>query len=137
MSNDKVLIVRRAYAALNDAYVGGEYTDAVERLCHPDVVLKTSGLSPETGEYRGHAGVRQFAENQAEGFQQLSVHPLEFIPAGDKVIVSAWVGGRERHTGVQAEFLVAHIWTIRSARVARIDMYRSRREALDAVRPVE
>jgi ketosteroid isomerase-like protein len=134
MSKDNVLIVRRAYAALNDAHIGGEYTDAMERFCHADVVLQTSGLFPETGEYRGYVGMRQFAENQAEAFQQLSVHPLEFIPAGNKVVVSVWFGGRTRHTGIQAEFLAAHIWTIRSARVARIDMYRSRSEALDAVR---
>jgi ketosteroid isomerase-like protein len=134
MSRENVEIVRLAYVAMNDAYATAEFTAAVERFCHPDIVLKTSGLFPETGEYRGHAGVRQFVENQAEAFQQMSVHPLEFIDAGEKVVVAVWFGGRARHTGIQAEFLVAHIWTIRAARVARMDMYRSRDEALAAVR---
>ncbi len=135
MSEENVAVVQRAFAALNDAYRTGNYTGTrpFETFCHPDVTLRTSGMFPESGEYHGFDGLRRFTENQAEAFEEMSVKPIEFIDAGEHVVVPIRFGGTARHTGIDATFSVTHVWTVRARKVACIDFYATRDEALKAV----
>jgi hypothetical protein len=133
MSQENVEVVKRCYADLNNAYRSGAYGRRFEELAHPDVVLRTSGMFPESGEYHGYEGLRRFAENQAEAFEAMSIEPLEMIDAGDRVVVPTSFGGKARHTGIPATFAVVHVWTMREGKVAALDMYRDRSEALKAV----
>ena len=133
MSQENIDLVRRCYDAMNEAYRTGDLGKPMEEFCHADVVLRTSGMFPESGDYEGHEGLREFAANQAEAFEQMWVRPDEFIDAEDRVVVPVHFGGEARHTGIAVAFSVIHVWTVRDLRVARLDMYRSRAEALDAV----
>jgi ketosteroid isomerase-like protein len=90
-------------------------------------------MFPESGEYRGYDGLRQFTMNQAEAFEQMSVQPAEFVDAGDRVVVPVRFGGKARHTGIETTFSVVHVWTIRDGKVSGLDMYQSREDALQAV----
>ncbi len=133
--SESLNLVRSIYAALNDAYRGGEYggADTMAAFAHPDVTLRTSGMFPESGEYRGYDGLREFAENQALAFQSMSVEPREYIEAGQRVVVPLRFGGKARHTGIETTFDIVHVWTIREKRVSELAMYRSREQALKAV----
>jgi ketosteroid isomerase-like protein len=133
MSQEDVEFVRGIYENLTDAYKTGDYTQLIEDFCHPDVVLKTSGMFPETGDYTGYEGLRAFTANQAEALEQMWVQPAEFIDAEDRVVVPLRFGGKARHTGIEAAFSVVHVWAIRDRRASRLDMYRGREEALKAV----
>ena len=133
MSQENVELVKRCYEALNEAYRSGQYGGWIEGFAHPDVRLRTSGMFPESGEYCGYQEVRRFAENQAEAFEEMFVRPLELIDAGARVVVPISLGGKARHTGISATFTVAHAWAIRDGKVAAIDMYQQRSEALQAV----
>lgn len=133
MSHENVEIARRGYEALNNAYKTGEFMPAIESTSTPDVVLKTSGSFPETGEYHGHDGMRAFIANQAEVFEEMSIQPEEIIDAGDRLVVPLRFGGKARHSGIETHFSVVHVWTIRDGKAARLDMYRSKAEALEAV----
>ena len=133
MSRENVEIVKRSYDGINDAYKTGDYLRPIEEVCHPDVVLRTSGMFPESGEYHGYAGLREFTSNQAEAFEQMSVQPAEFVDAGDQIVVPVRFGGKARHTGIETTFSVTHVWTIHDGKVSRLDMYRSREAALKAV----
>src|SRR3989440_1843019 len=57
------------------------------------------GMFPETGEYHGYAGLREFTSNQAEAFEQMSVQPAEFVDAGDQIVVPVRFGGTARAEG--------------------------------------
>jgi ketosteroid isomerase-like protein len=48
-------------------------------------------------------------------------------------VVPLRFGGTARHTGIDATFSVVHVLTIRDHKIARLDMYQSRDEALKAV----
>ena len=133
MSQKNVEIVKRTYDGINDAYKTGDYLQPIEEVCHPDVVLRTSGMFPESGEYHGYAGLREFTSSQAEAFEQMSVQPAEFVDAGDQIVVPVRFGGTARHTGIETTFSVAHVWTILDGKVSRLDMYQSREDALKAV----
>ena len=132
MSQKNVEIVKRTYDGINDAYKTGDYLQPIEEVCHPDVVLRTSGMFPESGEYHGYAGLREFTSSQAEAFEQMSVQPAEFVDAGDQILVPVRFGGKARHAGIETTFSVTHVWPIHDGKVSRLDMYRSRADALKA-----
>jgi ketosteroid isomerase-like protein len=127
-------LVRSIYAKLNDAYATGN-VEAWElaAFSHPNVVLRPSGMFPETGEYHGHDGVRKFTENQAQAFAWMRVEPHEYIEAGHRIVVPIRVGGKARHTGIETTFDVVHVWTLSSGKVSEIAMFRTRAEAFRAI----
>jgi ketosteroid isomerase-like protein len=90
-------------------------------------------MFPDHGDYRGYDGLRKFTRNQAEAFEQMWAEPAEFVEADDQVVVLVQFGGTARHTGIETAFSAAHVWTIDSGKVSRIDMYRDRESALKAV----
>jgi ketosteroid isomerase-like protein len=133
MSRENVDFARRSYAALNDMLKRGQVDhSAIEQLWTEDCVLKPSGLLPESAEMYGHDGIARFIRNQMEAFDQLQVEPLEFIDAGERVVVPIRFGGKARYTGMDVTFAVVHVATLRGGKVARLDMFRDRAEALQA-----
>jgi len=62
----------------------------------------------------------------------MSLEPEEFIDAGDRVVVPLQFGGEARFTGLEVKFAVVHVATIRDRKLARLDIYMSRAEALQA-----
>ena len=133
MSQENVELARRGYAALNEAYQTGEFLSAVQEFCDPEIVLRPSGILPESSEMRGHEGLLRFAGLQTEAFEEFWVEPQEFIDAGDRVVVPVRFGGLAQHTGLEVVFDVVHVCTARDGKWTRIDMYVSKAEALEAV----
>jgi uncharacterized protein len=133
MSRENVDLVRRGYAALNQNFQSGELDfSLIEKLWTQDCVLVPSGLLPESREMQGHAGIAQFATAQMEAFEQMWVEPLEFIEAGDRVVVPVRFGGKARHTGIEVEFSVVHVFTVRNGKLARLDMHADKPKAFEA-----
>lgn len=133
MSQQNVEIARRTYEALNQMLVGREVDrDLIESQWTADAVLRPSGVLPETAEVRGHDGVARFLSNQMEAFDQLRVEPLEFFDAGDRVVVPIRLGGKARYTGMDVAFELVQVFTLRDGKIARLDVYRERAEALEA-----
>ena len=150
MSQENVEIVRRMYEEAEAAYYGrldalheahetgdfGEFLPSAEELLHPDFALESPEDSPfpeaGTREWRGREGFLRFVAGQAEGFDAMSLEPEEFIDAGDSVVVPLQFGGQARFTGLEVKFAVVHVATIRDRKLARLDIYMSRAEALQA-----
>jgi len=137
MSKQNVALARRGYAALNAAYESGEVNDLLpilDEIWEPDVVLKGTGSVLAGGEeWHGHDGMLRFTASQMEAFQKMSLEPLEFIDAGDQLVVPVRFGGRARHTGIEVEFRATHVFTFHDGKATRMDIYESKAEALEAV----
>ena len=104
MSQENVALARRGYAALNAAYESGEVNDLLpilDEIWEPDVVLKGTGSVLAGGEeWHGHDGMLRFTASQMEAFQQMSLEPLEFIDAGDQLVVPVrWTSAPHRDRG--------------------------------------
>jgi ketosteroid isomerase-like protein len=117
MSRETVEIVRRSIDALNRRDL-----DAAFRYLDPEIDVDWSlfrGL--EAGGYR--------EEPAARGFW---ITPLEFIDAGDRVIVpnSTLLCGRD---GVEAVARSAPVVTVRSGRIVAWTLYQEKADALEAV----
>jgi ketosteroid isomerase-like protein len=133
MSRENVEFVRRSYRALNEMLKRGEVDrSSIEEIWTPDCLLKPSGLLPESAEMHGHEGVAQFIGNQMEAFAELQVDPLEFLDAGERVVMPIRFGGKARYTGMEVAFAVVHVATLRHGKMARLEMFRDKADALKA-----
>ena len=59
--------------------------------------------------------------------------PLEYIDAGDRLVVPYRFGGRARYTGLEVEFSFVHVFTLREGRSVRIDVYPDKPAAFAAL----
>ena len=133
MSRENVELALEGYEALNAALRIGDFREALERFCDPEIVLMPSGVMPESSEMHGHEGLLRFVTLQTEAFEDFSVEPLAFIDAGEKVVVPVRFGGRASHTGLEVRFEVVHVCTARNGKWSRLDIYATESEALAAV----
>ena len=133
---DNVELAKRGYAAVNEAYEQDSVEPlraAVEEMWADDGVLVTSGrLFPEAGEWPGREGFLRFASQQMEAFERMWLKPLEFITAGDKVVVRVQLGGIARHTGITMEFELYHVIQYEDGKVIRLEAHVPRADAFGA-----
>ena len=136
MSQENVDRVLQGYAAINAAYKSGHVDDLLllaEEYWDSDVVLTTSGkLLPEAGEWRGPQGLLRFIEAQMEAFSQMWLEALEIIDGGDRLVAAVRFGGQARHTGIEIDFSIFHVLTLRNGKMTRLDVFVSKSEALEA-----
>jgi ketosteroid isomerase-like protein len=127
MSQENVEIAGRAYEAINRRGVEG----AIEFL-HPEIEIHDFPEIPDTRLYRGHDGFRALFRNIDALFEDLRWEPVEYIDAGDNLIVMTRTFGRGRRSGVEVEATVAHLWTIRDGKAFRLRMLGDRDTAVRA-----
>jgi ketosteroid isomerase-like protein len=127
MSEENVEIVQRLYDALNRDDIEG----AIEWL-DPAVRYDLSERVFNPAVYEGHDGIRRFAANLAEVWDEFRTEPVEFIDAGETVVVSHRVRARGKGSGVEVELPSSNLYRLRDRRVFAIRMYREHADALEA-----
>jgi ketosteroid isomerase-like protein len=128
MSEENVEIVRRAHEAFNQRDL-----DAVAELIEADWVMDWSrSIGPRRGVYRGRAGVEEWIAGIAEAFDGFEILPLEYIEAGDEIVVPTQVKGRGRGSGVVVDAAAATVWELERGKVVKLTLYQSKDEALEA-----
>jgi ketosteroid isomerase-like protein len=132
MSQENLELVRNGW----QAFERGDM-EAFLALCDPDIAWdQTHYVSGEfAAVYHGHDGIKRFLGEWLEPFEDFYVHAEEFIDAGEAVLVRVRQGGRGKHSGATVEsppyWLISRL---RDALVVRIEFYREKNEALEAVR---
>jgi len=124
-------IVRNGWQALERGDI-----EAFLALCDPAVVWdQTHYVSGEfDAVYHGRDGIKRFLEEWREFFEGYYVHAEEYIDAGEAVLTRRRQGGRGKHSGAtvqSAPYCV--ISRVRNALVVRIEFYRDKNQALEAV----
>ena len=90
-----------------------------ERVFNPDV-------------YEGHDGYRRFLGEIDAVWDDFRIEPLEFIDAGESVVVALMVRGRGKESGVEVELPSTTVYTVHGGLVTAIHMYRDHGRALEA-----
>jgi ketosteroid isomerase-like protein len=124
---ENVEIVRRVY----DASLRGD-ADAVIAVLDPAVRADMTERVFNPDVYEGHEGYRRFLAEIDAVWDSFRIEPLEFIDAGDKVVVSHMVRGRGKGSGVEVELPSTSVYTVREGLVTEIHMYREHGRALRA-----
>ncbi|MFE6779433.1 nuclear transport factor 2 family protein [Streptomyces sp. NPDC057702] len=117
MTSQNIATIRAAYA--------GFASHDIERVLAamwPDVEwVHPEGMGGELGGTKlGHAGIRDFMAHVPSVLGGMRLNPVEFIEAGDRVVV---FGTREvtSHRGTTGTLDFVHSWTMREGRAARME----------------
>jgi ketosteroid isomerase-like protein len=112
-----------------------DFVPVLEEFWDPEIVLVPAGVLPDSGRVQGRERVLGAIAEQMQAFEKGSMwmEPLEFIDAGDRLVVPYRFGGRGRHTEIEVEFSFAHVVTIHDGKAVRVDVYETKKEALEAV----
>jgi ketosteroid isomerase-like protein len=126
MSQENVEMVR---ATLEHFATTGE---PVWEGLHEDVEAYDHDIM-DAGDYRGHAGVARWLEDWAAAWSEYEMEPEGFQDAGASVIAFILQKTTGHGSGVTLERHDAMVFEFRDGRVARIDYYNNREQALKAV----
>lgn len=128
MSRENVELVQSAY----DAYFRGDVQGLLE-LVAPDVVVEQPPEQPDVSTYEGHDGLLKAMADWTGAWEDFRIEVLRMIDAGAHVLVTVRQGGRGHGSGIEIEDEYTFIHTIEDGKVVRWRMFRSEREALEAV----
>ena len=128
MSQENVEAVRDAY----ERWSQGDFRSAVDVL-DPLVLFVLGPEFPDAGTYLGHERVAEYTRGFLEPWTRITIQAEEVIDAGDSVVAAVLqcaVGGG---SGAATEFRYFHVWSFRGRKVIRLENFRERAEALEAV----
>jgi len=135
MSQQNVEVVRRVYSLrLNAAgAVRGDFDDVFLDYHHPDFELVPPSTYPDTeSTYRGLEGSRRWYRQMDDIWDDWRVEAERFFDADDRVVVFARVSGTAKQSGAALVISTAHVLTLRDGRLARMEVFLDRSEALEA-----
>jgi ketosteroid isomerase-like protein len=125
--SENVELVREGLAA----WLSGDVDRAV-RVLQPDVVSIRMPPIPDPQIYHGVAGIQQMYDDWTAQFGEFDMAPVDFLDAGDRVVVEMLQRGTGRASGAAVAGRFWFVFTIVDRKVARQEVYNSREEALEA-----
>ncbi|MQA75278.1 MAG: hypothetical protein GEU88_13205 [Solirubrobacterales bacterium] len=88
---------------------------------------------PEAGTYLGLEGIARYTRGFLEPWTRITIEAEELVDAGDSVIVAVRQRGVGDASGALTEFGYFHVWSFRGHKVIRLETFRERAGALEAV----
>jgi ketosteroid isomerase-like protein len=98
---------------------------------HDDVEVYDHDIM-DAGDYKGHAGFARWLQDWAAAWSEYAMQPEEFVDAGERVVVFILQKTTGQGSGVALERHDAMVIEIRDAKIARVDYYNNRQQALEA-----
>jgi ketosteroid isomerase-like protein len=130
MSQENVAVVERGNAAF-----GRRDVPAMVELLSADFELDISGHPvPDLPDYG--VGAEHFVDFLATylcGFDDYTLRIMRLMEAGDEIVVLLHDSARIRGSEAIVERDLAHVWTVRAAKLCRLRAYNAHEEALEAV----
>jgi ketosteroid isomerase-like protein len=128
MSQQRFDLIRR----VNEARDRGD-VDAMLEAMADDVVVDASRrvLDPFVAE--GHEGFRRFIAVLDEAWANQRLEPEEMIEAGNDVVVAVRLISTGLRSGMVVTARAAWVVTFRGDKIARVCVYQTRAESLEAV----
>ena len=139
MTSPDIDNAKAGYALMNQAYRLGDVEvlrPHLEKFCDPDVAFEPAGILPEsTGTRHGVDGILDFMAEQMKAFAdgEMRIEPLEYIEAGEWLVVPYRFGGRARYTGLEVAFEFVHVFTLRDGLTVRLEVHPDREAAFAAL----
>jgi ketosteroid isomerase-like protein len=122
-------LVRRAADAFNERDV-----DEVVASMHSEAEVKLiGGFDGVMGQrFQGEDGVRRFCQEWFAAFKTMTVEVERFLDAGEQILILTRLNATGTGSDVPVELLGAGIYSFRDSKIARIDFYYDRDQALEA-----
>ena len=127
MPQENAEIVRAAI----DAWNRGDWVGVVKDVAG-DFELVPPSRSPLSKPLRGTDEVRAWAADQRETVGDLSIEIEELIESGESIVALIRLGIRPQGAEAHLELRIAHLWTLRDAKLIRCEVFPEREKALEA-----
>jgi ketosteroid isomerase-like protein len=127
MSEANVDFVRGGY----DRFNAGERT-AELWFWHADAEYHASRDDPDAAVHRGIDAIRKQFATWVEAYPDLKIEILEAEGNGDQVFLWVRFRGHGAASGIPLEMELAHVYTLRDGKAARVVEYADRNRALEA-----
>ena len=129
MSQENVEILRRfekVFETRDMERIASEFLD-------PEIEWQTSAEDPDAATHRGPEAYKRYVEQWWDSFEGLHAEVEEYIDASDERVFT-WIRwtGRGRASGVDADWHLAIIYTMRDGKIVRAEEYFNREKALEA-----
>ena len=105
----------------------------VREYYHTDAEWHVAREDPDSAVHRGVAAITKHHERWIDSYPDLKLERLEAKANGDQVFAWVRVVGRGAGSGLPIDMDLAHVVTFRDGKIARVDVYYDRSEALGAV----
>jgi ketosteroid isomerase-like protein len=132
MSERSLAVVRRSF----EAFAGGDF-DVAFAPFDPRAEWTTAADEPDSRTYSGLGEVRRFVSSLpdpwADRFER-TVVPEEYIDLGEWVVVPTSGVVHGRGSGIEIEIRETYAVRVRGETIVRVEEYRTKEEALEAVR---
>jgi ketosteroid isomerase-like protein len=129
VSEENVELLRRLY----DAFNRGDLDGLMERFA-PDAEQIVAVLGQT---HHGRAEIRTSFEDYFELVEARNTEPIEFIEAGEQMVVPVRLHGRLRHTGITDDMIpteMVHAFAFRDGQIVWNYICFDRDEALEAAK---
>jgi ketosteroid isomerase-like protein len=100
----------------NDALARGDVAGMVDFL-DPQVEWRAPESVPWGGTFRGHEGFREFLGKILEQPAEFSREMLEYLDAGERVVVLLRQMGRPKGGDTEYDVPEVHVWTVRDGKL--------------------
>jgi ketosteroid isomerase-like protein len=128
MSHENVDIVRRSF----EAFARGDF-EAAFAAHDESTEWHTAADEPDRQIYRGVAGLRRFVDSLLDHWEDRFADVMQF-DRGDWVIAPWTARLRGRSSGASVEVHETYAARVRGGKIVRVEEYRTKEEALEAVR---
>ena len=128
MSQEHVEVIRALYEAFNRRDF-----DQIATYVDPDFEIQPlPAMIAMTGDkVKGYGEAKRFWLSFFEGFDEIQVEPRELVEVGDMVVAELRWRGRGRN-GIEVEQFHTDLWFFRDGRIARVEGFATKTEALEA-----
>jgi ketosteroid isomerase-like protein len=128
MSQEWVDLVRLGFEAIERGDMA-----MFDGMTTEDLVLVQPPEVPDTKTYEGRGAIVDALEDWPNQWEDFRMDLIEIIDAGDEVAVSVTRHrGRGRESGIEMDFEVFYVQRGRDGKLARMEMFFSRAQALEA-----
>jgi ketosteroid isomerase-like protein len=130
MSQENLEIVRSGFELLQQQ---GDLA-LFEDWTTPDLVIVQPPEVPDAKTYEGRAAVAEAWQDWPDQWEDFRLDLIELIDVGDDLVVSETRHrGRGRESGIEMDFRVFYVHRLREGKLARMEMFFNREQALEAV----
>ena len=128
MSEENVEFVRETWRIF-----GEQGIDGVLDYFSEDCTSEDTPQTPDRATYAGREGVRAMWNRFAESWGDVVLQPVEFIDAGEGVVLVTSMRGQGKGSGTPVDALIAFAYEFRAdGKIIRQRAFFSRSEALEA-----
>jgi ketosteroid isomerase-like protein len=133
MSTENVETITRLY---------DEFLARPERVSDPGLfqffdpaveIRQSASFLGTEGTFHGYDGLARSGREAVVVFRDLPWVPIRLIARGDHVVATGEARGYGKHSDVEVNERVAHVWTLRGGRIVAWHVYMDPTQALEAI----